>query len=223
MHAINQYYYLSTEELLIVLRNYIKNLVTDQEIAIIIEKVFTLCRIDFLTFLTTVKLYKKCRKLRDQFISSYDDLKMQSTLEYLGKNGVKKFDSRINEDVFNYIQRSIKERNRLEKELVKEILDCEFTLLITCTIIASKIYQDISYTNDSWEQVTYISNKKLNIAEKVILEALNYQLFFEGEEKIKREILNTSGKKEIKKGRKSIKGIIKKIFCFVHTDSKNTL
>ena len=75
-----------------------------------------------------------------------------------------------------------------EKSVIREIYSCEFTLLMGCFIVASKMYNDISFTNESWEPVTKIPCRQINLVEKIILEVLDYDLFFKGENVVQNEI-----------------------------------
>lgn len=65
--------------------------------------------------------------------------------------------------------------NRKKKELEK-ILGNEYLLFIGCTIISSKIYMDLSYTNFSWIEICHHGVDQINVAERQILQVLNYDV-----------------------------------------------
>jgi hypothetical protein len=68
------------------------------------------------------------------------------------------------------------ERKRREME---KVMQNEYLHFIVCTIIASKLYMDLSYTNFSWMEICYYAVEEINLAEKCILEILDYDVCLE--------------------------------------------
>lgn len=103
-----------------------------------------------------------------------------------------------------------------KKKTVADIVRDPYLLMVMCCIIAYKYLTDIPYTNDSWLPFISMGCREINHSERIILALLNYDLEFNGETAILKEIApyieNTlpvrcgSTKKEHRRRRK--------IFCF---------
>jgi len=71
------------------------------------------------------------------------------------------------------VDRYILERKSREAE---KVLQNEYLVFIGCTIIASKMYMDFSYTNFSWVEVCSHTVDQINLTERQILQILNYDV-----------------------------------------------
>ncbi|EPR79301.1 hypothetical protein SLOPH_1205 [Spraguea lophii 42_110] len=64
-----------------------------------------------------------------------------------------------------------------KRNMIFSLLDDEYTLFIVCIILSTKNYLDTVYTNISWSDISNISLEKLNRAERLVLEAIEYNVF----------------------------------------------
>ncbi|KAM0671334.1 hypothetical protein CWI42_091630 [Ordospora colligata] len=71
------------------------------------------------------------------------------------------------------VDRYIIDRKTREAE---KVLRNEYLVFIGCTIIASKMYMDFSYTNFSWVEVCNHTVDQINFTERQILQILNYDV-----------------------------------------------
>lgn len=164
-------------------------------------------------FLSAVKLYKAMMLKKDKYLINYEVNKTKSTLEYYDHKKYKMIDTRIprghtHQSIFNKFEQTAKDYVMYEKAVIREIYNDEYLLILGCFVVASKMYNDVAYTNESWEPVAKIDFKRINLVEKIILEVLEYNVFFAGELAVQNEIaalLDVSVKKR--------RGMLKRIFC----------
>lgn len=114
---------------------------------------------------------------------------------------------------------TLRKKHKITKEDTK-ILEDKYLLLLTCSMISSKYYRDIAFTNESWEGITDIDKKMLNEAEKVALFILDYHVSSHGDGVVLNEITSCLRKVGIlipdqeSTSRHTFKGIIKRVLCF---------
>ncbi|OQS54071.1 hypothetical protein EHP00_1791 [Ecytonucleospora hepatopenaei] len=213
MNSLCKLQYLDSKSFLIQIRPFLVALLEDINN---LEKVYLPLKsagVTYRIFLSAIKIYKMMLRKRDSFLVNYENHKSKATLEFYNSKKYKFIDTRIpkgynHKSMYEKFEQTSKDYVLYEKSVIREIYNCEFTLLMGCFIVASKMYNDISFTNESWEPVTKISCRQINLVEKIILEVLDYDLFFEGENVVQNEInllLNIGIKKR--------KGIIKRMFC----------
>ncbi|ORD98557.1 hypothetical protein A0H76_2284 [Hepatospora eriocheir] len=211
MHNINRLHQMNTKCFLIELEKFIITLNVEKTILKKVKDVLIKADITFAMFLTGVKLYKEVIKKRREFIKKYD----------LTRIGLKEFNDKRPEIITNRIVRDYSyEEDKIvfytdnisEIKLVKKLLNDEYLIIITCFMMSCKIYHDLGFTNECWQNVSKINCIDLNITEILIFELVNHNLYIPGEESIFNEIIDVLNVKEtsftkFKKGFKSM-------FCF---------
>lgn len=110
-------------------------------------------------------------------------------------------------------------RSKITRENMK-VLEDKYLLLLVCSIISSKYYRDIAFTNESWEGISDMDKRMLNEAEKTALLALDYHVSSQGDGVVLKAITGSLRKAGIlipeqeNTSRGKFKGIIKKVLCF---------
>ncbi len=110
-------------------------------------------------------------------------------------------------------------RRPLFEEDVAEILKDRYLIFLSCCMITSKYYRDISFTNESWVTVANIDKKRFNCAERAYLLVLDYQINVQDDSLVFasiNDILKKSGLEIADQGIKStskFKSLIKKVLC----------
>lgn len=217
--AINDLYYLHTNELLNELKPFQRLIAEDELQEEKLTRIFTAAGVDFKIYLTAIKLYKKVYSRRDSYLMEYETTKNKITLEYYEMKQRKSVNTRLprgldHKSIYDTLEQTDRDYALYEKAVIRDLFYDNYLVLIGCFVISCKMYQDISYTNDSWEPVTGIDFKRINLVERVLLEALEYDLYFSGEKSIKNEIaalLEIQSKQNV--SAKGMKKLIKKLFC----------
>lgn len=116
--------------------------------------------------------HRICRSLKRSQMSLYTILTAKSLFDKTKKHLPGRIDAaraRASSGVDMLV--SGKKAREMEK-----ILGNEYLLFIGCTIISSKIYMDLSYTNFSWIEICHHGVDQINAAERQILQALDYDV-----------------------------------------------
>lgn len=214
----SELYHLPTDVLLNELKSFFKMLLNDDLQVQNIMQSLRSAQVNFKILVSAIKLYKKVYKRRDKYLIEYNSKRI--TLEFYNRNQYRLIDTKLekgydHKSIFDKLEENKKNYLEYEKSVIRDIFYDNYSILLGCFIIACKMYNDISYTNDSWELVSNIECKRLNLIEKIILETLDYNLYFIGEEKVCNELQSLMSIKYTNySSKKSIKKTIKKIFCF---------
>ena len=94
-----------------------------------------------------------------------------------------------------------------------------YQTFISCCVISSKFYKDISFNNESWGGVVFLSRNEINEFERLTLATLDYKINNAGDSHIMTEIqemLRRSGYEVSNTNHKAhiIGYIMRKLFCF---------
>lgn len=107
----------------------------------------------------------------------------------------------------------------ITKEM-SDILKNQYLIFLTCCMITSKYYRDISFTNESWENVSETSKSLLNESEKICLTILDYQISGQGDKLVYdriSEILRRAGvdyRNEKYEKVSKVRTFLKAMLCF---------
>ncbi|CAD26472.1 hypothetical protein [Encephalitozoon cuniculi GB-M1] len=116
--------------------------------------------------------HRICKSLERSQMSLYTILTAKNLFDRMKKHlpgYIKRMEQKALSDVDRFMC------GKRKKELEK-VLSNEYLLFIGCTIISSKIYMDLSYTNFSWIEICHHGVDQINAAERQILQVLEYNV-----------------------------------------------
>lgn len=165
--------YNRSKDLYMPLTEYLSELVKDRTVAVRIIEVFILAEIPLQSFVKTMNLYKKI------FIKSMllADIPTESKGDHLDLRASYS-NKKLKENVVN---RRIRAINSISPKDLQNYLGDTYLIVIVCCIISCKYFRDVSFTNDSWEQLTQIDLNTLNKAERISLIILEHILDYSDE------------------------------------------
>lgn len=175
------------------LYDYIFGILGDNILSLKIINVLIRAEVPLSTFVTAVKLYNMIQ------------------------NRLDKVEISPKQSLFSRLTQG--KKNKITKESIK-ILEDKYLLLLVCSIISSKYYRDIAFTNESWEGISDIDKRMLNEAEKTTLSMLDYHVSSLGDGIVLKGITNSLKKAGIlipdqdSTSKSKFKGMIKKVLCF---------
>ncbi|KAG5860594.1 hypothetical protein KMI_01g02350 [Encephalitozoon hellem] len=116
--------------------------------------------------------HRICKSLKRSRTSLYTVLTAKNLFDKT-KRYLPGYIEKIEKGSLSDVDRFMSSRKKMELE---KILGNEYLLFIGCTIISSKIYMDLSYTNFSWIEVCHHGVDQINVVERQILQVLDYDV-----------------------------------------------
>lgn len=201
--------------------DFLADLINDRAAATKVIEVFILAEIPLQSFIKTVSLYKKIFLKSLLFTDSRKNFNMEyrepdlDNFECLGSWNNEISGSKINKRIIN--------SSKIPYYDLKYYFNDPYLILISCCIISCKYFRDISFTNDSWENITRIDVVTLNKSERTSLVLLDHILDYPDENEISEKlerilykekfIANFRDPHSYENSRKRLRNFFKKVFC----------